>query len=294
MAQSWNWLAPRFFVRLASGTANDGTTGRPCLPAVEQLGDRILLSATPAAAVEGQVPPGPALVATLDGLIGQPGTSDSIVGGELGALKIAGQIASDNGLKLDGQDLTMEFLKINDLFHKADTALTLGLFTPDVQQKMMTDLNTEFLKLDDLAIKYGGVVTPTISTDASVENGLLPAVQDIESQALKLDGTLNALGPGSGAPMDTAPVYLLLNFGFENLETSLLKIGDDIAFHKVADAPVEYLKIKLTDIVITTVSDKATPDISQQLDGNVSEINNLLAGLIQPPSDSGSTGDVLT
>lgn len=292
MAQSWNWLAPRFFVRLASGAATDGTSARPCLPAVEQLGDRILLSATPAAAVEGQVPPGPCLVATLDGLIGQPGTSDSVLSGELGALKIAGQIASDNGLKLNGQDLTMEFLKINDLFHKADAALTLGLFTPDVQLKLQTDLNSEFLKLDDIAIKYGGVVTPTISTDSVVENGLLPAVQDIESQALKLDGTLNALGPGSGAPIDTAPVYLLLNFGFESVETSLLKIGDDIAFQKVAPVPVEFLKIKLTDIVITTVSDKATPQISDQIDGFVSEINGILIGLLQPSTDS--TGDVLT
>jgi len=44
--------------------------------------------------------------------------------------------------------------------------------------------------------------------------------------------------------------------------------------------------------VITSVSDKQTPQISDQLDGFVSEINGILIGLLQPSADS--TGDVLT
>jgi len=144
---SWNWLAPRFFVRLASGSTTDTPSARPCMPAVEQLGDRILLSAVPAATDGGQIPPGPCLVATLNGMIGQPGSSDSVLIGELNAMKLAGQISLVSNTKWDGQNLENEFIKLNDLFSKADAALTLGLFTPDVQAKLLTDLNTEFDKL---------------------------------------------------------------------------------------------------------------------------------------------------
>jgi len=197
--------------------------------------------------------------------------------------------------KWDGQNLENEFIKLNDLFSKADAALTLGLFTPDVQAKLLTDLNTEFDKLDQIAMKFDStIVTPTISTDASSENGiLLPAVQDIEAQAMKLDGTLNDLGPGSGAPVGTEAVYLLLNSAFNSLENDLIKIGGDVVFQKDAPTPMEFLKIKLTDIVITSVSDKQTPQISDQLDGFVSETNAILIGLLQPSTDS-SSGDVLT
>ena len=295
MDQSWNWLAPRFFVRLALGSTTDTPSARPCMPAVEQLGDRILLSAVPAATDGGQIPPGPCLVATLNGMIGQPGTNDSVLIGELNAMKIAGQISLVSNTKWDGQDLENEFIKLNDLFSKADAALTLGLFTPDVQAKLLTDLNTEFDKLDQIAFKYdSSVVTPTISTDASSENGiLLPAVQDIEAQAMKLDGTLNNLGPGSGAPVGTEAVYLLLNSAFNSLENDLMKIGGDVVFQKDAPTPMEFLKIKLTDIVITSVSDKQTPQISDQLDGFISETNAILIGLLQPSADS-SSGDLLT
>src|SRR5438552_3603381 len=85
---SWKWLSSRPTAReLAAAGASGQSPARPCLPRVEPLGDRILLSVAPAAAstTDGPPPINQVLIGLLQGelkLATQEVAALNIVGGD--------------------------------------------------------------------------------------------------------------------------------------------------------------------------------------------------------------------
>src|SRR5881394_1284796 len=105
---SWKWLSFRPTRELIAG---DAPQSRPCLPAVEKLDDRLMLSVSTDAS---EVPP---LQGDTQILIGLLKGQLTLVSHELNALKIAGD------LKLDVHKFTDSFLKIDDVISKFGEAL---------------------------------------------------------------------------------------------------------------------------------------------------------------------------
>src|SRR4051812_16192512 len=127
MSPSWKWLSSRSSARIrGSRTASSQTPARPCLPAVEPLGDRILLSAVaPAAASEGPPPIDRVLIGLLKGEL-------NLANSELAALKLAG--AEDPQLL---HTLTGGFLKIDAVINKVSEAVIKGDLTDHKDSKAL-------------------------------------------------------------------------------------------------------------------------------------------------------------
>src|SRR5258705_11522322 len=105
---SWKWLSSRLTTR---ALATPGTTpSRPCLPAIEQLDDRVLLSVSFEGAPNGDTQ---ILIGLLRGQV-------PLVSHEVNLLKIAGD------LKLDIHKLNESFLKIDDVIYKYGESLVKG------------------------------------------------------------------------------------------------------------------------------------------------------------------------
>ena len=98
---SWKWLSSRSTAReLAAQALRSKAPPRPCLPAVEPLGDRIMLSVSAAAATDGPPPIDQVLIGLIKGEL-------SLATSELAAMKLAG--GEDRQLL---HKLTEGFLKI--------------------------------------------------------------------------------------------------------------------------------------------------------------------------------------
>src|SRR4051812_14453373 len=103
---SWKWLSFRPTRELVAG-GDAPPQSRPCLPAVEKLDDRLMLSVS-VSTDASEVPP-PALQGDTDILIGLLNGQLTLVSHELNAVKLAGD------LKIDVHKVTERFLKIDDL-----------------------------------------------------------------------------------------------------------------------------------------------------------------------------------
>lgn len=289
MAQSWDWLAPRSFVRLPA--ASEKTTGRPCLPAVETLGDRVLLSAAPAEVVINRLPPDPCLVAYVDGIIGQPQSTESIA---LDEIQIQKQVDKSTPTLMAALD--NEFVKMNNLFGDLDGALVTGTASPAYVKLVQGAVSAEFLKIDSL-LGIGSV-----TADATTDTGLLPAVQKLQSDAGGLLTTLSSLAPGAGGTsikMDLQ--YLVLDAAFTDLENNLIKLSADSMTKKIMPSldylkiklDGDYLKIKLDEVIITS---QMPTDLAVQasLQGALTEADAIVASLTQPTTDGGGGTTTLT
>jgi hypothetical protein len=279
MAHSWNWLSPRSFVRLP---ANDPSKAKPvrrrCLPAIETLGDRVLLSVTPAA-IAAPEPPDPCLVAEINGAIGQPGASNTLVTDEIVIQKLAAPLAGSTD-KIDAA-LTEEFIKINNLFGGLDAALITGSLLPAVQIKYQTAISDEFVKIDALI-----GVTGVSATDSV--NLLLPAVQHLQADADGLLTTLQNLAPGSGGSFKVVLTDVLLDASFTDLENNLISLNLDVTLDKVAPAVVDYFKIQLDEAFIKFLP--PDPAIQASVQGAVTEADTIVADILQPPTTTVGTG----
>jgi len=136
---TWNWLPLRNHRRHDPGDTPAAVPTRPCLPAVEPLGDRVMLSAAPAAAAEGPPPADQILIGLLKGQLG-------LATQELAALKLAGD---DSQLV---HKLTERFLKIDDVANKYGDALIKGDLTDQKIKLALFELEQQFLKIADLKI----------------------------------------------------------------------------------------------------------------------------------------------
>jgi hypothetical protein len=165
---SWNWLPPRPTARemTGHGPAATAPVARPCLPAIEPLDDRILLSAaTPT--TDLKIADGTANTAVLIGLL--KGGLD-LIKGEVSALKLAvggdeTQIKGESTLKL----LTDTFLKLDETLFKLGDAVMVGDVNGYKEQQLKLD--TVFHKLGELVPESTGIL-PAVqrATDALIKN----------------------------------------------------------------------------------------------------------------------------
>lgn len=286
MAQSWDWLAPRSFVRLPA-VSEKIQGGRPCLPSVETLGDRVLLSVAPAAVVVNQIPPGPCLVADVDGTIGQPQASASIA---LDEIVIQKQLDKSSPTLLVSLDT--EFFKMNNLFGALDGALVTGTASPAYLKLVQGAVGDEFLKIDGL-LGIGSV-----TADATTGTGLLPAVQKLQSDAGGLLTTLSGLAPGAGGGSIKIDLqYLILDAAFTDLENNLIQLSADTITQKIAPSvdylKVDYLKIKLDEAIITSLL-PPDPAVQAALQGAMTEADTIVTSLTQPTTTDGGGGTTTT
>ena len=151
--------------------ASPATTSRPCLPAVEVLGDRILLSVSVEPGGNDQNPPPPVdqiLIGLLKGEL-------KIATDELAALRLVG-----------GEDpqarhkVTEGFLRIDDVLQRYGEAIIKGDLTEQKIKLAQAELDSAFAKVNDL--KIGGEVLQAALDGIKLDTaGLLASLNRVGS-----------------------------------------------------------------------------------------------------------------
>jgi hypothetical protein len=297
MSESLKWLAVRRL--FAGGGANAGGgagAGRPCLPAVELLGDRVLFSLSTGGEGGGDV-------AVLIGLMRQ---TQPVLAEELAALKIASDAsAAGSKFKVDFFKLSREFLKVDQLLFKFGEAL-IKLDEVDaskvskLEQKVMTAIGGEFLKIDALVARSGW--------GGEVGGALLPAVQRVEEAALAAaKGLAGLAGPGGDLGNKGEAELLKISDTFLKIDANLLKLatavfaGDVIGNKQEAFIKLESKLLTLgwnkLDALVSKIGDA---EFKQEIDGFGQATMDIAAGLLKPteifdggPVVIGDTDDVI-
>lgn len=268
---SWNWLAPRRSLQ-EMFKASPAVAARPCLPAIEPLGDRVMLSTTIGPGGDGSASADQILIGLLKSSIGKPDSSVSLLNDQLDALKIAGSLGGTVKIE-EYHALTDSFLKIQNVLFKFSDALISDQIG-DIKYKIFSaGLDSEFFKVNALAHKLGG----------DEENALVPAVQKVVDSASKLFSDLTALGPALKVDLKIQDVYLKLSGEFLNFGSGIVKIGEDVFFKTAANKGTqEYLKITLEDILVSSarVQDEGLKVLLDEITGIAV---NTLDTLLEPP-----------
>lgn len=215
---------------------------RPCLPQVEPLGDRIMLSVDNIL-IGGDVGSDDLLVALVMGQL-------PILESQLDALKLgADLVGADEALKVEFLKLTDGFLELQDAVYdfgdvliKAESKVSLTDFNfTKSLDKATSNISDQLSKLETLAFSWGA------------QNKLLPAVQHIGSETMSLVKALLQVAPGGDDTHDMNLNYLKLSDDFLKISQDVIKIGsDDYIARKAGKGQIEYLKIKMEDIMVTS------------------------------------------
>lgn len=227
-------------------TASSTPQTRPCLPQVERLGDRVMLSVSTEAIIT-DVEADEILVALVMGQL-------PIVSGQLAALKLgASLVGTDQALKVDYIKLTDAFLKLQDTIYDFGDVLIkadhkLGFEQYDFARelsKASLAVTDQLSKIDALAFSWGL---------ESGKNPMLPAVQKIETNTLSLLNILqNKFAPDGGTTHEELLNILKLSDDFLKIDQDVIKIGSDLLIgKKVSPGSENYLQIKFQDILVTS------------------------------------------
>lgn len=267
---SWNWLPPRPTARemTGHGPAATAPVARPCLPAIEPLDDRILLSAaTPT--TDLKIADGTANTAVLIGLL--KGGLD-LIKGEVSALKLAvggdeTQIKGESTLKL----LTDTFLKLDETLFKLGDAVMVGDVNGYKEQQLKLD--TVFHKLGELVPESTGIL-PAVqrATDALIKNlGSLEGGQKVSPEGIKL---LNTIGDQ-----------------FLKIDGALLKFGADPTGAQFKQGLNPAIKIDQEFIKIGALLEQLDPQLKGELTESLTAIKastlDYLGSLIKPVGNDG-------
>ena len=265
---TWKWLPSHSAARELAASAVSRVPSRPCLPAVEALGDRILLSAVaPAAASEGPPPIDRILIGLIKGEL-------SLATSELAALKLAG---GDDTQVL--HKLTQGFAKIDEVINDVGQAVIKGDLTEHKENKALELLDNEFLKLD---AAVGG-----LSGDA--QKRLEAAIDGIKLSAGELLGGLSTIKLDELSNKEQQQ-FLKITEAFGDVGAGLLKIEESVLARKAGKGQEDFLVIKLTDILVSSYQKVSDEGLKEQLDGLVAGAEKILIGLLQP---SETPGDVI-
>jgi len=272
---SWKWLSFRPTRELIAGA--DAPQSRPCLPAVEKLDDRLMLSVgttTDASEVPGPNGDTQILIGLLKGQL-------TLVSHELDALKLAGQ------LKIDVHKFNERLLKIDGIITDFGQAILKQDLTDHKAEKTINDLKIEFNKIDALVGGLG-------DTDAG---GRFKFVLDtLDHKATELIGLLNSATGAGDLEHKIELKYQQVADSFQSLDEALLKATEDaVLARKAGKGQQEYLVVKLRDVQISALKIEDADVQNQLLD-----LEKLTAGLLQTGGDftggvttDGGTGDVL-
>jgi len=272
---SWKWLSFRPTRELVAG-GGGAPQSRPCLPAVEKLDDRLMLSVSTDAS---ETPPPNGDTQILIGLLkGQL----NLVSQELNAIKLAGD------LNLDVHQLTDSLLKIDNVITNFGEATMKSDLNGKKIDKAMDELKIEFQKIDALVGGLG-------ETDAGSQ--LKIVLDTLDNNANELIGLLNNATGAGDLDQKIERTYLKAADSFQSLDEALLKATEDtVLARKAGKGQQEYLVIKLQDVQISSLKIDDEGVQRQLLD-----LEKLTAGLLQTDggfgggvsTDGGGTGDVL-
>jgi hypothetical protein len=265
---SWKWLSRSSARELPSRASSSGAPARPCLPTVEALGDRILLSAVaPAAASEGPPPIDRILIGLIKGEL-------NLATSEIAALKLVG---GDDPQLL--HKVTEALLRVDDVVNKVGEAVIKGDLTQEKQNKALELIDSEFLKIDSAIADLPG----------GAQEGLKAALDTIKLSAGDLLGALSniKLDELSDKAQQT---YLKIADVFGDVDAGLLKIEEGVLARKAGKGQQEFLVIKLNDVLVSSVQKLGNDALKEQLSGIVADTEKILIGLLQP---SETPGDVI-
>jgi hypothetical protein len=265
---SWKWLSSRLSTR-ALTTASGATPSRPCLPAIEQLDDRVMLSVSVEGAPKGDTQ---ILIGLLRGQV-------ELVSHEVNILKVAGD------LKLDIHKFNESFLKIDDLISKfgEDPLGTIKGESLDLKlDKTISDLEIEFLKIDALVggLPEGG------------DRELKLLVDTFEHKAVDLVTFLGSSTGGGDLGHKVEETYLKVAASFLKLDGAVLKVEEDSIARKAGKGQQEFLQIKLQDVLISSLK-LDDSDLKQEVLGLATDTVATLGGNNTDGVTVETTDDVL-
>jgi hypothetical protein len=254
-------------VRELADCAASKAPSRPCLPAIENLGDRIMLSADAVGAVPQAVVNPPPQVGQI--LIGMMKGDTATFGDDLAALKLAA--AADPKL---GHKLADVLHKVDLLVYKFGKDLIKGeVVAPDT---IKSAIDNQFLKVDAILARH-----PT-----DVQAALAPTIDDLKIKSQELVTQLAAVGPAPALDKQDKQIINKINLDWSQMTNAALKLSEQISFNKTPSQ--EFLKIKLADILVSSLKvEDAT--LKQDIASTVASADQILIGLLQPAQ----TGDVI-
>ncbi|MEI8194794.1 MAG: hypothetical protein WCI73_02680 [Phycisphaerae bacterium] len=215
---TWKWLPTRFTRLLSQGSASaSDRPGRPCLAALEQLDDRVLLSVAPTANAD-----------QIAALIGLLRTELSLNSSEVAVLKLA------TGAVTVGQktDADSAFLKLESDFLKIDgLLLNFAASTVDGEAKdkdhkvqvVSAQMQDVFLKIDALL--------PTL--DKGSQELLVPAVQKVREAALTALNAITDLGALKITDHKMGNAFLKIDAELLKIDGFTIKLSADAIAGKV-------------------------------------------------------------
>lgn len=208
--------------------ASKEVPSRPCLAAIEQLDDRILLSAVTPGAVDG-TPPGNDQI-----LIGLLNSELVFVKSELAIMKTVGGILPTLEHKATEplEAITLNFMKINELVMKVGDDFFQGNLTDQKLIIWQGQINEDFAKIVDIANTIGG--------SQGGDNVLLPAVQKVRDQVFGELTNLNNSIPGN--PVLPSSPFIKIGDEFMKIGDDLMKFGLDVFALKVTSSDIPIVK----------------------------------------------------
>ena len=263
---SWKWLQRSNARELTARAESPGAPSRPCLPAVEALGDRILLSAVAPAAGSSDGPP-PAdqiLIGLIKGEL-------KLATSELAALQLVG--GEDPQLL---HKVTEGLLNISNVVSKVGEAVIKGDLTDHKENKAVELLDSEFLKLDSAISGLSG----------GAQEGLKAALDTIKLNAGQLVGALSNLKLDELSDK-TRQTFLKIADVFGDVDAGLLKIEESVLARKAGKGQQDFLVIKLNDILVSSFKKLDDARLKEQLTGIVADTEKILIGLLQPGETGG-------
>ncbi len=249
---SWNGSPSHGSARSADSPTSRPQV-RPCLPQVEQLGDRVMLSAAPTFGdVGSQI-----LVALLQGQV-------PIVADQLAALQAGGSLVGfADGSVMKYNKLTEEFLKLDSAIYGFGDVLIKGEgnVTPEGVPSLpaVQMINTELAKIETLASTFG----------SAGGNTLLPAVQKLADDTNDLVAQLTDLG-SSGGSSDKYLQLTSIAQDFLKLDQSILGVAGKLDVGNTVDPGLlAQLKIEMSSITDGTsgLSDPSLQNTVLDLEG---------------------------
>ena len=253
---------------LAASAASCKAPPRPCMPAVEPLGDRIMLSGDVGPLVVDAPPPQVGQI-----LIGMMKGDTANFAQDLEALKLAAEVDPKLAKKL-GDSL----LKIDRAIYKFGEALIKGQDLESKEGQTLASIDRQIDRIDRNIDR--------LSTDAQLK--LMPVIDAIKADIGAVLGQMAAAGPVEGLSNPDKQLLVKISNDWEQMDRVAIKLQEELAIKKVT-VDQELLKIKLTDILVSS-SNVGDATLKAQLTEVANEAQQILIGLLLPAQ----TGDVIS
>jgi len=278
IGRSWKWLAPRLNAeQLRNGVRAAAAAGtRPCLPTIEALGDRTMLSvSTEAGGVVGENPPVSPEGVLIALIKGELTGSDALVKHEIRYLDSLGEFAKKHIGNVKYEDIratNLGLMKVHDVL--ANAFSDLMIVKGNEFLKIRSDLDGAEKKLTDIAKKLD-------------EGSKTQFESEVNRLLSKIEIIFKAVGDGSIKVEGGSKDYVKVNDFATDALNGFLKIREDVIFKKATTGDSKYLEIKLQDVLISSVRVGIKGEVT---DDFVKATDALTTFVLSPPKEPGTNG----